>query len=71
MQCRLTWAILQVIPQQCAFVGDDPRRFSVGPKAVGIEATIINRKGTTQPTKEDVNVIRALYELPDKVKHVQ
>jgi FMN phosphatase YigB (HAD superfamily) len=71
MQCRLTWAILQFIPQQCVFVGDNPRRSLVGPKAVGIEAIIINRKGTIQPTKEDVNVIRALYELPDKLKHLQ
>ncbi len=37
---------LQALPHNCIFVGDDPRWDIVGPRAVGIDALLVDRKGT-------------------------
>jgi len=52
---------LQARPENCIFVGDNPRWDLVGPRAVGIEAILIDRRGTMQNTGEEP--IRNLYEL--------
>lgn len=39
---------LGVTPEQCLFIGDDPRWDIAGPKAVGIEAILIDRKNAHQ-----------------------
>lgn len=52
---------LQVLPQHCIFVGDDPRWDLVGPRAVGIEAVLIDRSEAMQDTGEEP--IKNLYEL--------
>ena len=38
---------LQATPEQCVFVGDDPRWDIVGPQSVGIEALLIDRRVQT------------------------
>jgi putative hydrolase of the HAD superfamily len=52
---------LQALLQHCIFVGDDPRWDLVGPRAVGMEAVLIDRRGTMHDTGE--NSIRNLHEL--------
>jgi putative hydrolase of the HAD superfamily len=48
-------------PQDCLFVGDDPRWDLVGPRGAGIEAVLIDRHGTAEHGKEEP--IRTLHEL--------
>jgi putative hydrolase of the HAD superfamily len=60
-----TLARLRVEPDRCVFVGDDPRWDLVGPRAVGIEAILIDRPGTEQPLEEAS--IRGLHELWDRI----
>jgi putative hydrolase of the HAD superfamily len=38
---------LQSLPQDCVFVGDDPRWDLAGPRAMGMDAILIDRRGTT------------------------
>lgn len=56
---------LKSLPQHCIFVGDDPRWDLVGPRAVGIEAVLIDRQGVMQDAGEEP--IKNLYELLDKM----
>jgi len=55
---------LQASPQDCVFVGDDPRWDRVGPESVGMKSIIIDRSGTLQGSKE--GPIKSLYELLEK-----
>jgi putative hydrolase of the HAD superfamily len=57
---------VQALPQQCLFVGDDPKWDLAGPGAMGIEAVLINRRGTRPPTEEAA--IRSLDELWDRLQ---
>lgn len=52
---------LHARPEDCIFVGDDPRWDLVGPRAVGIEAILIDRRGVMQNTGE--KSIKNLHEL--------
>jgi len=61
---------MQALPENCVFVGDDPRWDSVGPRAVGIEPIIIDRKEATRHVEAEIETIRNLNELLDKLKHV-
>ena len=56
---------LQASPEDCLFVGDDPRWDLVGPQAVGIEAILIDRGGEIWDTEE--KPIRSLCELFDRL----
>ena len=56
---------LQVKPGQCVFVGDDPRWDLVGPRALGMQAVLIDRWGTLQDSPEPA--ISSLSELCDRV----
>jgi putative hydrolase of the HAD superfamily len=53
--------------EQCLFVGDDPRWDLAGPRAVGIEAVLIDRAGTGQPATEppirNLGQVRSLLHL--------
>jgi putative hydrolase of the HAD superfamily len=55
---------LQASPQDCIFVGDDPRWDLVGPRGVGIEAILTDRRGTMQDAGE--KSIESLYELLER-----
>ena len=55
---------LEVTPQECLFVGDDPKWDLVGPRAVGIEAALIDRRGVLEVPEEDP--IRSLDELAER-----
>jgi len=57
---------LQVLPQHCVFVGDDPRWDLAGPRAVGIETVPIDRRGARQNAEEET--IKSLYELPGRLQ---
>lgn len=57
---------LQVEPQECVFVGDDPRWDLAGPRSVGMEAILIDRRGVTQQTQE--KPIKNLYELLSRLQ---
>jgi len=57
---------LQVLPQHCLFVGDDPRWDLSGPRAVGMEAVLIDRRSATHDAGEDA--IRTLHELWSKLQ---
>jgi FMN phosphatase YigB (HAD superfamily) len=50
-------------PEECVFVGDDPRWDIAGPRAIGIEAVLIDRTGKMQDSGEAA--IRDLRELLD------
>lgn len=52
---------LQADPHECIFVGDDPRWDIDGPRAVGIEAVLIDRHGTLLEAGEET--ISNLWEL--------
>lgn len=52
---------LDVFPGDCLFVGDEPRWDLTGPRAVGIEAVLIDRKGIMVGVQEQP--IRNLHEL--------
>lgn len=41
---KYTLERLQATPEQCVFVGDDPRWDIAGPQSVGMEAVLINRR---------------------------
>jgi len=58
---------LQALPQQCVFVGDDPRWDLVGPRAVGIESILIDRRGVIRHAEEGPMCIKNLNELLDKL----
>ena len=57
---------LQAQPQQCIFVGDHPRWDLVGPRAAGIEAVLIDRRGTMHDAEEAP--IHNLYEFLDRLQ---
>ena len=61
-----TLSKLGLAPEDCVFVGDHPRWDLAGPKAVGIEAVLIDRRGVVQDTGEDP--ISDLYELLARLK---
>jgi putative hydrolase of the HAD superfamily len=52
---------LGAMPEQCLFIGDDPRWDIAGPKAVGIEAILIDRKNVYN--NDDLEKILDLNEL--------
>ena len=52
---------LSVGPQDCIFVGDNPRWDVMGPRAVGIEAILIDRRGALQDIEK--KPIKSLYDV--------
>jgi putative hydrolase of the HAD superfamily len=52
---------LDILPGDCLFVGDEPRWDLAGPRAVGIEAVLIDRMGIMAGVEQQP--IRSLYEL--------
>jgi len=66
---KFTLEKLQSFPQNCIFVGDDPRWDLVGPRSVGIEAILINRQELRRNLGEES--IKNLYELLDRLKLFQ
>lgn len=61
-----TLSKLGLAAEDCVFVGDHPRWDLAGPKAVGIEAVLIDRRGVVQDTGEDP--ISDLYEFLARLK---
>ena len=53
---------LSALPQDCVFVGDEPKWDVVGPRAVGITPILIDRSGASQSSVEP-KTIRTLNEL--------
>jgi putative hydrolase of the HAD superfamily len=47
-----TLAKLRVCPQDCVFVGDDPRWDLAGPRSVGMEAVLLDRHGLASDSGE-------------------
>jgi len=64
-----TLAKMQIFPQNCVFVGDDPRWDIVGPEAVGIEPLLINRRNVVEQ-KEKPKSIENLLELIKKLEYL-
>jgi putative hydrolase of the HAD superfamily len=56
---------LQAEPHDCVFVGDNPRWDLVGPRAVGVDAILIDRRGVLQDSEEEP--IKNLCELLDRL----
>jgi putative hydrolase of the HAD superfamily len=56
---------LHVRPEQCVFVGDDPRWDLAGPRALGMQAVLIDRWGTYREGTEAA--IEGLGELWKRV----
>ncbi len=56
---------LQALPRQCIFVGDDPRWDLVGPRRVGIDPVLIDRRGLNQYPGQ--HPIKTLHELLDRL----
>jgi len=63
---KFTLEKLQAFPQNCIFVGDDPRWDLVGPRSVGIDAILIDRQELRRNLGEES--IKNLYELLDRLK---
>ena len=57
---------LQLTPECCLFVGDDPRWDIVGPRNIGIEAILLDRAGKMKDTREET--IRTLDELWERLE---
>jgi putative hydrolase of the HAD superfamily len=57
---------LTALPQECVFVGDDPRWDVIGPQAIGISSIIIDRKGLFQHA-EKAPIIKNLKKLCQKL----
>jgi putative hydrolase of the HAD superfamily len=53
--------ILKAQPKECLYVGDDPRWDIAGPRALGMDAVLIDRSGTQSP--KGVLAIKDLHEL--------
>ena len=51
---------LQVSPEQCLFIGDNPLWDIKGPKAVGIEALLIDRSSATRDERTISSLTRLL-----------
>lgn len=60
---------LGVFPADCLFVGDEPKWDLIGPRAVGIKAILIDRKGTFPCFQE--KPINSLRELTLRVKSLK
>jgi putative hydrolase of the HAD superfamily len=58
---QLALAQLQVEPQACLFVGDDPRWDLAGPRAMGMDTCLIDRQGLV--LDEGAVSIQSLHEL--------
>jgi len=61
---------LGLSPKDCVFVGDDPRWDIVGPKRIGMDAILIDRKEKQVNTinkKISVAIIRRLGDLKEKI----
>jgi putative hydrolase of the HAD superfamily len=58
---QLALAQLQAEPQDCLFVGDDPRWDLVGPRAMGMDTCLIDRQGSVQ--EAGTATIQTLHEL--------
>ena len=58
---RYTLNKMRVDPSHCIFIGDDPRWDIIGPKNIGIDAILINRKGVKYSAK--YKVINSLEEI--------
>ncbi len=56
---------LDAEPQDCVFIGDNPRWDLVGPRAVGIDVILMDRRGLLQGNEEET--IKNLYELLDRL----
>jgi putative hydrolase of the HAD superfamily len=62
---------MNVSPEQCIFVGDDPRWDIIGPRNVGIEAILIDRRGVFQNIEEQrITSLRELCDRLEFVKHI-
>ena len=58
---ELIMSRLGVTPEQCLFVGDDPRWDIAGPKQIGMDAILIDRTG--EHSAADGDVIDSLHQL--------
>jgi putative hydrolase of the HAD superfamily len=56
--------LFDVGPQDCVFVGDNPRWDSVGPKAFGIKPIIIDRWEKTVDEEKEIKSLYALISRP-------
>ncbi len=56
---------LRILPAECIFVGDDPRWDIAGPRAVGIDAILVDRAGRQKNTNYES--IKSLNDLFDKL----
>jgi putative hydrolase of the HAD superfamily len=57
---------LQVEPEQCLFVGDNPLWDIQGPQQVGIQAVLLDRAGNHAGEPQ---TIKSLSELPQQIEH--
>lgn len=55
-----------VKPEDCVFIGDDPRWDIVGPRAIGMKAILIDRKGEIQERTDEphINILNELLTKP-------
>ena len=60
---------LGLMPERCLFVGDDPRWDLVGPRALGMQALLIDRAGG--PAVADESPIQSLDELEGRLRLVR
>ena len=54
---------LDARPEQCLFVGDDPRWDVAGPRAVGIQAVLLDRGGQSQSNEDAIHSLNEIWRL--------
>lgn len=54
-------AMLGAQPEECLFVGDDPRWDLVGPRALGMEALLLARESGSFPGEQVISGLRELW----------
>ena len=54
---------LRARPEQCLFVGDDPTCDVAGPRAVGIEAVLLDRGGQSQSNEDAIHSLNEIWRV--------
>ena len=62
-----TLRLINEEPQDCIFIGDDPRWDVAGPQAAGMPAVLLDRGGIFAQSPVDAPIVHNLYEFYDTI----
>ena len=58
---RFAMRVLEARPEQCLFVGDDPRWDLAGPRGVGMDAVLIDRAHRQPPAEDVIHGLKGIW----------